>query len=214
MNYLAQALTLPKYGTINGLLPDNRFTNLGSLVGGFLDLFLILAAFLAFIMLLYGALCYIFAGGDKQGIAAARQRMIYAIVGLIVVAVAYLAAQFIEQILVPSKPSPLSLVQTVYAQNSRTSLSNQYDFGWYQSLGQFVSQLLPTLFSIAALGVVFYFLFGAFKYLTAAGNKEAVSSARGMITHSIVGFIILMMVFLVMQFLPNFLGIDLNIFAI
>ena len=194
-----------------GLKAD--FRDLGSLVTNFMDLVLALVGLLAFLMLLYGALRYIFAGGDKQGLQSARQRMIYAIVGLIVVALAFALTQFIEQVLAPSKPSPLSLVTTAYAQTVKTPLAEKYDFGGYQNLGHFISSLLPTIFSIAALGVVFYFLLGAFKWLSSGGNKEGISSARGMITHSIIGFFLLMMIFLIMQFLPEFLGINLNIFA-
>lgn len=196
------------------------FKDLGSFVTNFMDLVLALVGLLAFLMLVYGALRYIFAGGDKQGLQSARQRMIYAIIGLIVVALAFALTQFIEQVLAPNKSSPISIynlqftiINEAYAQTVKSPLAEKYDFGGYQNLGHFISTLLPTIFSIAALGVVFYFLLGAFKWLSSGGNKEGISSARGMITHSIIGFFLLMMIFLIMQFLPEFLGINLNIFA-
>ena len=68
-------------------------------------------------------------------------------------------------------------------------------------MGQATSRLVIPVFSIAAAAVVIYFLLGAFKYLSSGGNKEAVAGARGMITHAIIGFLILMFAFLILQFL-------------
>ena len=71
----------------------------------------------------------------------------------------------------------------------------------YSSLGQATSQLMVPFFSIATFLVMIYFLTGAFKYLRAGGNKEEVEGARQMITHAIIGFLLLMLAFLVLQFM-------------
>lgn len=71
----------------------------------------------------------------------------------------------------------------------------------YNSLGSATSQLVIPTFSIAAVLVIIYFLMGAFKYLKSGGNKEEVQGARQMITHSIIGFIILIFAFFIIQFL-------------
>ncbi len=76
-----------------------------------------------------------------------------------------------------------------------------FGFGKITSLGQLVSTLVPTIFSVAATAVVIYFLWGAFNFLKSGGNKEEVANARNMITHAIIGFIILMFAFLILQFL-------------
>jgi hypothetical protein len=230
MKELAQNIKIPGYGDVSGVLPADKaaeFGTLGGLITSFMDLAFALVGFLAFIMLLYGALRYIFAGGDKQGLQAARQRMIYAIIGLIVVALAFAVAQFLEQVLAPSKSSPISIYNlqfTIYNEahaagpsplptpTKKTSLGGVYDFGGYQNLGDFISKMLPTIFSIAAAGVVFYFLFGAFKWLASGGNKEGIASGRSMITHAVVGFFLLMMVFLLYQYLIPALGFNFSIF--
>lgn len=49
--------------------------------------------------------------------------------------------------------------------------------------------------------MILYFLLGAFRYLKAGESKEEVEAAKKIITQSIVGFIILMFAFLVLQFL-------------
>lgn len=80
-------------------------------------------------------------------------------------------------------------------------ISDCFGFGDFTSFGQVVSELVPAAFSIAAAAVVIYFLWGAFNYLKSGGNKEDVAGARQMITHAIIGFIILMFAFLILQFL-------------
>ena len=112
--------------------------------------------------------------------------------------IAYIIAQYIEQILAPRNASLISLVTPAYA--ASVDLGKSYDFGKYNSLGEGLSQLIPAVFSIASVGVIFFFLIGAVRILVSGGNKESLAGARNMITHSIIGFIILMMVFLIIQF--------------
>lgn len=69
--------------------------------------------------------------------------------------------------------------------------------------------LVGPVFSAATAIVVIYFLLGAFKYLKAGENKEEVQGAKDMMTHAIVGFIILIFAFLILQFLLSSLfGIE------
>ena len=80
-------------------------------------------------------------------------------------------------------------------------IGEKFGFGDVTSLGQATTRLVMPIFSLAAVAVIIYFLFGAFKYLVSRGNKEEVEASRQMITHSIIGFIILMFAFLMLQFL-------------
>ena len=87
-------------------------------------------------------------------------------------------------------------------------IGDKFGFGDILSLGEGTSKLVMPVFSIATTLVVIYFLLGAFKYLTSGGDKEAVAGARQMITHSMVGFIILIFAFFIVQFLlSSLLGI-------
>ncbi len=80
-------------------------------------------------------------------------------------------------------------------------IGEKFGFGNFKSLGGATSNLVPAIFSLAAALVVLYFLWGAFKYLTSKGAKEETAAAQQMITHAIIGFIILMFAFLILQFL-------------
>lgn len=83
----------------------------------------------------------------------------------------------------------------------QVNLKDEFAFGNVASLGQGVDRLVAPTFSIAIALVTIYFILGAVKILTAGSDKEALGSARGMMTHAIIGFIILMMAFLILQFL-------------
>lgn len=83
------------------------------------------------------------------------------------------------------------------------NIGEKFGFGDIRSLGSGTSLLVNPIFSIAAVAVVIYFLLGAFKYLKSGGNKEEAAGAQQMITHAIIGFIILMFAFLILQFLIN-----------
>lgn len=76
-----------------------------------------------------------------------------------------------------------------------------FGFGGITSLGDAVSRLVTPAFSVAAAAVIIYFLMGALKFLMSGGNKEEVAAGRNMITHAIIGFIILIFAFLILQFL-------------
>lgn len=81
------------------------------------------------------------------------------------------------------------------------------------SLGKGTALLVNPVFSFATFAVIIYFLLGAFKYLKAGGNKEDVESAKQMIIHAIIGFMVLMFAFLILQFVLGnlFKGVEFQI---
>lgn len=101
------------------------------------------------------------------------------------------------------------LVKNVSAQglNPKNDIAIEFDFAKYTSLGNFTSALIPLAFSIAAMMVVFYFLIGAFEMITSQGDKAHIVSARAKIYHSIIGFVLLIALFLIMQYILPTLGL-------
>ncbi|MBI2596658.1 hypothetical protein HYW41_00695 [Candidatus Daviesbacteria bacterium] len=90
------------------------------------------------------------------------------------------------------------MIQPVYAQ---VNIGDKFGFGDITSFGDATSKLIAPAFSLSTAAVVIYFLLGAFKYLSAGDSKEEVEKGRQMITHAIIGFILLMSAFLILQFL-------------
>lgn len=98
---------------------------------------------------------------------------------------------------------------TVQQQSIGVDLGTQFAFGGskFQTIGQLVSQLVPVLFLVSGVVVVFYFLYAAFRYLMSGGNKEETAKARAMITNSLVGFLLLMVIFILARVVPELFGV-------
>jgi hypothetical protein len=96
----------------------------------------------------------------------------------------------------------------VYAFNIGTN----YGFGWIDSLSKGLTLLINPAFTIAGIAVLFYLIIGAFRYLTSGGDKNAVSGAQNMITHAIVGFILLIFIFILIPFIFEVFGINIKLF--
>lgn len=87
-----------------------------------------------------------------------------------------------------------------------------FGFGDIKSLGEATSRLVVPAFEVTAAIVIIYFLIGAFFYLKAGGDKEQLERARSMINHAIVGFIILMFAFFILDFILGFFGAEVSLF--
>ena len=71
-----------------GLTAPSPFTDFGVLISTVVGAFIIFTALASFIFLILGGFQYITSAGDKVHIQTARDRITYAVLGLIVVAVA------------------------------------------------------------------------------------------------------------------------------
>ncbi len=83
-----------------------NFTNLTSVLSGFLNIAFYAAFFLAFFYLIWAAFSYITAQGKKEELQKATARITWAIIGLIIVFLAYFIARFVGEILPPKGGLP------------------------------------------------------------------------------------------------------------
>ncbi len=100
------ALQLPFFGQVDnppGLKFSGATGNLSAIVSELLNIAFFVATFLAFYFLVWGAFAYMMAQGDKENLAKARARITYAIIGLVVVLLAYFIAQFAGEIFKPTQ---------------------------------------------------------------------------------------------------------------
>jgi len=84
---------------------------------------------------------------------------------------------------------------------AEVDIGKNFGFGNIGSLGEGTTRIVGPIFQIAAILVIFYFMLGAFRFVRAGGNKEEAEGGRQMINHAIIGFIILMFAFFILQFL-------------
>lgn len=97
-------INIPGFSPIPG--PKNlkgEFTTLGSFLSALYQVAIFIALFLAFYWLIWGAYQYIMARGNKEELAKARSRIIWAIVGLLIVLLAYTLARFASEIFPPDR---------------------------------------------------------------------------------------------------------------
>lgn len=99
------AQTIPGLKDIFDASPTapKKIDTLGDILSNFLNIAFYAAAFLAFYFLLWGGFQYILAKGNKENLAKARSRITWALVGLVVVFLAYFLAKFASEIFPPTK---------------------------------------------------------------------------------------------------------------
>lgn len=66
-----------------------QFTNIGQFISNMVSLVMIAAALSSFLIFLYAGIMWITAGGNKENLQAAKDRMVNAIVGMAVTVSAY-----------------------------------------------------------------------------------------------------------------------------
>ncbi len=210
-----EQLPVPQPSGLRAPFNANDFS-LGTLISEIMPFLFYIAAFLAFFMLINASLRWIFSNGNKETIAKARARITWAIIGLAVTILAFFISNFVKEVLAPknipitplSKPPKISFVSTVHAAGP-TDLSSQYGFGYFNTPGELISQVIPTIFGILGFALLIYTVWVGVKYMTSGGNKEEIAKARAMIMQAIIGIIVLMFSFLIIQFLLKALfGID------
>lgn len=84
-------------GVINVAAPSVGFKSVGNFISNALVLVFAIGAMLVLIMLITGAFEWITSGGDKEHVGKARSRIINALIGLAVLAVAYALANVLAQ---------------------------------------------------------------------------------------------------------------------
>jgi len=86
--------------TINIPQPEKiKIGDIGMLISALVGTLLIVAALLAFFMLIMGGIQWITAGGDKAGMETARNKITHAIVGLIIVGAAWAVMILVQNFL-------------------------------------------------------------------------------------------------------------------
>lgn len=84
--------------------PAGRFDNAGELFSDIIKIFIIISAVGAMIFIIIGGLKMVTGGGDPKKLASARNTIFYALIGLIVIALAFAIVQVVQYILTSNIP--------------------------------------------------------------------------------------------------------------
>lgn len=75
--------------------PGNLVAGNGSIFKRIVDILLLIIGAVAVIMLIFGGFKYVTSGGDASGVTAAKNTILYAIVGIVVAILAYAIVDFV-----------------------------------------------------------------------------------------------------------------------
>lgn len=71
-----------------------------------------------------------------------------------------------------------------------------------------IQSLIEIALAAGGLALFIMILIGGFKWLTAGANDKAVAEARGTITWAVIGLVIMLASFFILQFIFNFTKVD------
>lgn len=91
----AFAQAVDKSGNLGSFCPEGQFNftcslSAGTVIGGAVNLIFVIAIIIAFVFLLIGGFKWIVSGGDKGAVEGARNTIIAAIVGLVILFLSYI----------------------------------------------------------------------------------------------------------------------------
>lgn len=78
----------------------------------------------------------------------------------------------------------------------------------FKTVGDIVSALVPSLFVLAGFALLLYLVWGGFTLMTSGGDPKAIEGAKQKITHAVIGFVIVITAFWLVQLLGQILGIE------
>lgn len=203
--YLLQSINLPG-GTLQGPVSSAPVSSLGQLVTRLIPYVFSIAGFIAFIYLIVGGYKYLSSSGDEKALMGAKHTITSALVGLIIVFLAYWLVIVVEYVIgVPDKT--FTLVPEVYAQ-STSDIRNNFSKGALinKSLGQVLTDFLPVILGTAMIGFFLFFLYGAFSMMTSAGDEKTKASAKNKITSAFIGLLIVLLAYWIIQIIEKVVG--------
>jgi len=78
--------------------PQNSLTDIRAIIRGIIQLIFLVAGIIAFLFLLLGGIKWITAGGDKGKVEEARNQIVQALIGLLIVVAAFALMLFFQEV--------------------------------------------------------------------------------------------------------------------
>ena len=184
-NNFAQAQCDPKSGDPMGCIPKDVYADksiqqiLIDILNASLDLlFLVVLGFM-----IYGGYFWMTSMGNEEKVKKSKQILTASIVGLLIVLMSLSIVNFVSDAI------------GVTPQNMPTD-TGLFGGTLNQALASIISAAL-TLVGVIALGTMVY---GGFRWMTAAGSEEQVGEAKRILTAGIIGLIIIIISWAVVNF--------------
>lgn len=80
-------------------------------------------------------------------------------------------------------------------------------------LGTLIGNLLPYIFGAAGIALLIYLVLGGLQLMTSRGDPKAMQGAQAKITNALIGFVIIIIAFFVVQLFGQLLGLQSTSFS-
>src|SRR3989344_4059041 len=141
-------------------------------------LFLVVLGFL-----IYGGYYWMVSGGNEEKVRKAKQIISSSIIGLIVVLLSLAIITFVSTAIGVAPPE------------------TQEGTGLFTgTLSDALTNMISTALTLAGVIALAMIIYGGFRWMTAAGNEDAVSDAKRILTASIIGLIVIIISWAVVNF--------------
>ncbi|MGA3291642.1 MAG: hypothetical protein ABSC49_00675 [Candidatus Microgenomates bacterium] len=106
------------------------------------------------------------------------------------------------------------MLSDLFSQIQASALPNSH-FGGNSTIGDFVknSGILNYVFGAAGIALLIYLILGGFQMMLSRGDPKAMQGAQAKITNALIGFVIIIIAFFIVQLLGQLLGIQNTIFG-
>jgi hypothetical protein len=78
------------------------------------------------------------------------------------------------------------------------------------NIGTLIGNVLIYVFAAGAIALLFYLILGGFQLMLSRGDPKAMQGAQSKITNALIGFVIIIIAFFIVQLLGQLLGLQTN----
>lgn len=100
------------------------------------------------------------------------------------------------------------MIPTVFAQDINVNgMTLKGPLVGYSNIGDIINNVVPFIMTLAGIILFFVLMWGGFDYVTSQGLPEKVKSANAKITAGVIGFVLLVLSFLITRVLAYIFGV-------
>lgn len=100
------------------------------------------------------------------------------------------------------------MIATAFAQEVKMNgVSLKGPLQGYNTIGDIVNNLVPFVITIGGIMLFLILMWGGYDYVTSQGTPEKIKSANAKITAAIVGFVLLVLSFLITRIISYIFGV-------
>lgn len=199
---------------INPARDPTRFSTgdglVGTLVTAILPLVLVLGGFIAIIMIVISGIQFASSGGNPDAAAAARGRLTYALVGFVLLLLAFAITKAIDVVFLRGSGTfTSSLIPSAYAFDVDNSIL--FPPAANENVGSLATIIVQVLIATAGVLSFIFIIIGGFKIVTSGGDSKKLDSAKSTILYAIIGVMVALLALAIINLVQGFVYSNIKI---